>query len=76
MREPRSSFSAHQEIILGLQQVQVKPAQRGLSSVSIRQSHQRPPKAPQKPLKRACLSLVQTGLLLVGFAILGAMLAA
>lgn len=63
MREPRSEFSAHQEIILGL------------SSISVRQAHQRPPKAPQKPLARVCVSVVQTGLLLVGFAILGAMLA-
>lgn len=64
-KEPRSDFTAHQEIILGL------------SSVSIRQAHQRRvPKAPQKPLKRACMSVVQTGALLVGFAIIGAMLAA
>jgi hypothetical protein len=63
MRESRSEFSAHQEIILGL------------SSVTIKQAHQRPPKARKGSVTRACMSVVQTGLLLVGFAILGAMLA-
>lgn len=63
MREPRSAFSAHQEIILGL------------TSVSIHQAHQRPPRAFQKPIIRVCVYAAQTGALLVLFALIGTMLA-